>query len=354
MDGVDLDVRSGEIHGLIGPNGAGKTTFFNCLSGALPVTSGRVFFGDRDVTDLPTHKVTQLGVARSFQIVSTFSELTVFENVRVAVQAVTSHRAEVHTRAATLTDVTTRTQELVDRMGLSGKEHLLAATLSHGDQRLLDITLALATEPTMLLLDEPFAGLPSSGRGAITEVIRDLNHTHGMTILLIEHDIERVLALADDITVLHQGRVLAEGPPEEIKDNPEVQHAYLGTKTVTPVARKDDSGAAVLLELDGVDAFYGKSQALERVSLRVHSTEVVCLLGLNGAGKTTTLMSVMGAVPVRAGQIRLDGTDMTNRPSEAVAQADRAYLISNGQIVHEGGPQELLDDPELGQRLIGV
>ena len=332
VNDVNLDVREGTIHGLIGPNGAGKTTFFNCLSGTMAETSGRVVFRGQDITAASVHEITQRGMARSFQIVSVFKNLTVADNVRVAVQAVTTHKAEVHTRAAALVDVGTRAQELIDQMGLTGKEHVPAGVLSHGDQRLLDITLALASDPTMLLLDEPFAGLPSAGRDAVTAVVRRLNRERGMTILLIEHDIERIMALADVITVLSSGTLLAEGPPSEVRNNPEVQRAYMGEAHVADVTREDRTQAPVLLELDGVDAFYEKSQALERVSLRVHEGEVVCLLGRNGAGKTTMLMSIMGAVSVQHGAITFNGQDVTNRPSEAIARAGIG-LVPQGRRV---------------------
>jgi branched-chain amino acid transport system ATP-binding protein len=332
VDEVDLDVREGTIHGLIGPNGAGKTTFFNCLSGATAETSGRVMFRGRDITTASMHQIARQGMAKSFQIVSIFTDLSVAENVRVAVQAVTRHRAQVHTRAAALDDVGARAQELIDQMGLTGKEGIPAGVLSHGDQRLLDIALALAGDPTMLLLDEPFAGLPSAGRDAVTAVVRRLNREHGMTILLIEHDIERLMALADVITVLNGGRLLAEGSPSAIRHNPEVQRAYMGEAHVGEVEREDRSQAPVLLELTDVDAFYDKSQALERISLRVHEGEVVCLLGRNGAGKSTTLMSIMGAVSVRHGTITFDGADITNHPREAIARSGIG-LVPQGRRV---------------------
>jgi branched-chain amino acid transport system ATP-binding protein len=271
-------------------------------------------------------------MARSFQIVSVFKALTVAENVRVAVQAVTEHKAQVHTRAAGLDCIGARAQELIDQMGLSGMEQIPAGVLSHGDQRLLDIALALASNPTMLLLDEPFAGLPSAGRDAVTDVVRRLNREHGMTILLIEHDIERIMALADVITVLSNGQLLAEGPPTEVRNNADVQRAYMGETRGGEVIRADRTHAPVLLELDSVDAFYDKSQALERVSLRVHEGEVVSLLGRNGAGKTTSLMSIMGAVSVQHGSVTFEGKDITNHPSEAIARSGIG-LVPQGRRV---------------------
>lgn len=332
VDGVDLEVHEGTVHGLIGPNGAGKTTFFNCLSGTIPKTAGRVMFGGEDVSSLSTHQLVERGMARSFQIVSVFKDLTVAENVEVAVQAATRHKQQVHTDATALTDITGHAQELIDEWGLAGQQHLPAGMLSHGDQRLLDIAMALASGPSMLLLDEPFAGLPSSGRDAVTHVIRRLNQERGMTILLIEHDIERVMALADVVTVLNNGQVLAVGPPEQVRADPDVQLAYMGEAEVAEVDRVDRTGAPTLLDVVEVDSFYDKSQALERVSLRVHEGEVVCLLGRNGAGKTTTLMTIMGTVPVRHGTITFAGEDVTNAPPERIARAG-VGLVPQGRRV---------------------
>ena len=340
VNGVDLEVREGTIHGLIGPNGAGKTTFFDCLSGALEETSGQVTFRGRDVTRAPMHEIAQQGMARSFQIVSIFKELTVAENLRVAVQAVTSHKSQVHTRARAMTDVNNRAQELVEEMGLRGKEDVVAEVLSHGDLRLLDIGMALASEPKMLLLDEPFAGLPSGGRDAVTDVVRRLNRERGVTILLIEHDIERLMALVDVVTVLQSGKLLAEGTSDEIRNDPEVQRAYMGETHVAEVQRQDLTSRPTLLELRDVNAFYDKSQALENINLQVHEGEVVSLLGRNGAGKTTTLMSIMGAVSVRSGAVIFAGEDVTNAAPERVSRAGIGLVPQGRRIfgnltVHE-------------------
>lgn len=321
VDGVDLSVREGEIHGLIGPNGAGKTTFFNCLNGIIPLTAGKVVYRGDEITGKPSYAIASLGMARSFQIVSLFTNLTTFENVRVAVQAVSGHKHDLIGRAEAKSDINDQARRLIGEMGLAGKENVVAGTLSHGDQRLLDITMALATEPDFLLLDEPFAGLPNIERSEISRVVRNLNESRGLTILLIEHDIERVLELSDRMTVLHQGKVLARGAPQEIRSNPEVQRAYMGEERVESVERKDLSAARSLLQLEGVDAFYGKSQALEGVSLEVREGEAVCLLGRNGAGKTTTLSTIMGVIRAQGGRVVFDGEDISRWPIERIARA---------------------------------
>jgi branched-chain amino acid transport system ATP-binding protein len=320
VNGARLRVRKGAIHAVIGPNGAGKTTFFNCLNGIIPLSEGRITYRGEDITGQPPHMITRLGMARSFQIVSVFKDLTLFENVRVAVQAVSPHKHSLLTRAEAHDDINNEARRLIREMGLAGKEQVPAGTLSHGDQRLLDITMALATKPEFLLLDEPFAGLLGNERNEISRVVRELNEERGLTVLLIEHDIERVLELSDYITVLHQGKVLAEGTPDEIQAKPEVQRAYMGEERVESVERRDLREAEALLSVQNVDAFYEKSQALEGVSLEVCKGEVVCLLGRNGAGKTTTLSTIMGTVPAANGKIVFDGNDITNWPIERISR----------------------------------
>lgn len=332
VDGVDLSVKEGEIHGLIGPNGAGKTTFFNCLNGIIPLSSGKVVYRGEEITGKSPHVVAGLGIARSFQIVSLFANLTTFENVRVAAQAVSRHKYDLVSRAEAKSDINALAWRLIDEMGISGREEVLAETLSHGDQRLLDIAMALATEPDFLLLDEPFAGLPSVERVKISRIIRELNDARGLTILLIEHDIDRVLELSDRMTVLHQGKVLARGVPNEIRSNPEVQRAYIGEERVESVERRDLSGARPILQLEGVDAFYGKSRALEGVSLEVHEGETVCLLGRNGAGKTTTLSTIMGVIRAEGGQIIFDGEDISRWSIEHIARSGIGVMPQGRRI----------------------
>lgn len=332
VDGVDLGVKEGEIHGLIGPNGAGKTTFFNCLNGISPLSEGKVAYRGEEITGKPSYAIAGLGMARSFQIVSLFTNLTTFENVRVAVQAVSRHKHDLIGRAEAKSDINDRARRLIGEMGLAGEEDVVAETLSHGDQRLLDITMALATDPDFLLLDEPFAGLPSADRGEISRVIRSLNESRGLTILLIEHDIERVLELSDRMTVLHQGKVLARGVPHEIQSNPEVQRAYIGEERVESVERKDLSDAKSFLQLEGVDAFYGKSQALEGVSLEVREGETVCLLGRNGAGKTTTLSTIMGVIRAEGGRVVFDGEDISRWSIERIARAGIGVMPQGRRI----------------------
>ena len=224
LEDIDLAVQRGAIHAIIGPNGAGKSTFFNCLTGLLRPTSGRVLLEGRDITGLPPERISQLGVARSYQITNIFPGSTCLENVRVAVQSrrrswsfLRHHRDD----AATLDDA----EGILGTVGLGGKEDVAASSLSHGEQRNLEIGIALATRPTLLCLDEPTAGMSGSETREIVELIRRIGAS--LTILIVEHDMQVVMSLADRITVLDYGQVLAQGTPEEIQGNPAVQEAYL-------------------------------------------------------------------------------------------------------------------------------
>ena len=225
VDRVDVVVRRGELRSIIGPNGAGKTTFFRLISGETVPTSGRVWFGERDITGLPQHAVARLGIAKSYQITNVFPHLSVHENVRVAVQGWT-RSFNFWSRADALTDVAGRADALLRTVGLGGKAAQLAAHLAHGEKRHLEIAIALASEHQLLLLDEPTAGMSPEETDETTRLIREL--TAGRTVILVEHKMKVVMKISDRITVLHQGQVLAEGTPEEIRANERVRQTYLG------------------------------------------------------------------------------------------------------------------------------
>jgi branched-chain amino acid transport system ATP-binding protein len=320
VDHATFAIRRGELRSIIGPNGAGKTTLFNVLTGLLQADAGEALFRKTELTALSPHRIVAAGVSRSFQIISIFHALTVFENVRIAAQAKHRCRFAMLADGDRFADLNAEALRLVREVGLGGKELALAASLSHGDQRLLEIGIALATHPALLLLDEPLAGLAAHERRRVADLIRELHRS--VTIVLIEHDIDQVLALSDAITVLHQGRVIAEGAPAEIQQNPEVQTAYLGQLQIAagrPAARASETGGA-LLRTEGVNTFYGKSHVLHDVSLDVRRGECVALLGRNGAGKTTTLATITGVVPARGGRVVYRGRDIAGRPPEEIAR----------------------------------
>jgi branched-chain amino acid transport system ATP-binding protein len=225
VDRVDLTVREGELRSIIGPNGAGKTTLFRLISGEVAPTTGRIWFRGRELTGLPQHVVSRLGVAKSYQITNVFPHLTVLENVRVATQG-PARAFNFWSRADRLADARDRARALLGTVGLERKAGRLAAYLSHGEKRHLELAIALASDPALLLLDEPTAGMSPEETDATMVLIREL--VAGRTIVLVEHKMKLVMKISDRITVLHQGQVIAEGTPEEIRANERVQQTYLG------------------------------------------------------------------------------------------------------------------------------
>ena len=224
--GVDLAMPRGEIRALIGPNGAGKTTFFNMLTGQLRADSGEVLFKGERLSGLPPHAVWRRGVSRTFQITATFVTLTVLENVQVALS---SHERRTYSllRRAAVLDVDSAVA-LLDQVGLAAQAGRVAGVLAYGDLKKLELAVALANEPEMLLLDEPTAGMAPAERGALMALTERIARERGLTVLFTEHDMDVVFAVADRIMVLHQGRVIAEGRPDEVRANPQVQKVYLG------------------------------------------------------------------------------------------------------------------------------
>jgi branched-chain amino acid transport system ATP-binding protein len=225
VDDLSLSLARGQLHAIIGPNGAGKTTFFNLISGLLPVTSGRVFFDGQDITGLLPHQISRLGIKRTLQIKSVFNQLTVADNLWVTRQA---GKRFLHPFRAASRDVDTRERvdKTLEELGMTALAGRLAGTLSYGDVALLEIGMALISEPRLLLLDEPTCGMSPAETARAVAKIREL--THKVDIVIIEHDMEVVFEIADDITVLAQGAILASGKPEAISADERVREAYLG------------------------------------------------------------------------------------------------------------------------------
>jgi branched-chain amino acid transport system ATP-binding protein len=231
-DHVDLSVAAGEIHALIGPNGAGKTTLIHQLSGALRADGGKIFFDERDITRASLHQRVHLGVARSYQITSIFRGSTVAHNLALAVLARSGSSLRFWRPLAREQGLFEEALMLADQVGLAGRENMVASALAHGEQRQLEVGLALATHARLLLLDEPMAGLgPEESQGMVA-LLAKLKGT--VTLLLVEHDMDAVFQLADRISVLDSGRVITTGTPEVIRNDPEVKRAYLGEEATAP------------------------------------------------------------------------------------------------------------------------
>ncbi len=223
---VNFEVAHGEIRAIIGPNGAGKSTFFNCLTGVLRPTSGRIVFNGEEIAGLTSNAISQKGIARSYQITNILPNATVFENVRIAAQS-RRHSWNMVSHHLGFADINTKAEAALHAVGLLGKAAELASNLSHGEQRNLEIGIALATEPQLLCLDEPTAGMSAAETSETMELVHRIGED--LTILIVEHDMEVVMELADRITVLHYGAILAEGTPKEIQQNPKVLEVYLKT-----------------------------------------------------------------------------------------------------------------------------
>lgn len=228
VDDVSLKVRKNTLHAIIGPNGAGKTTFFNLLSGNIAPTSGHVIYKGRDITHQPVHRTIHFGVGRSFQITNIFSNLTVFENIRLACQALGGDNFKFWRSASNFKRYESRTWDVIETVGLQDRASTFARTLPHGDQRKLELGMILAPDPEVLLLDEPTAGMAAEQVPGLIALIQDVQRTGNKTVMLVEHNMNVVMSVSDQITVMHQGAVLAEGTPAEITANKEVQTAYLG------------------------------------------------------------------------------------------------------------------------------
>jgi len=325
--GANLKLGAGEIHALIGPNGAGKTTLFNLVSGMFAPDSGSIRLNGRDIQGVSSEAICHQGLARSFQITNLFRGLSIYENLRLSLQARSPVRFNIWRDIDSFPDIHTETAELVKFLGLEGIERVEGGELSYGGQRLVDLGIALGSKPQVLLLDEPLAGLAATERERVSNLIQDI--AVNIPVLIVEHDIDRVLAFSDRVTVMNQGEVLMTGSPDSVRADRRVQEIYTG-KGIPEVAhlRTDDSrqNTAPILRFECVNTFYGKSHILNDATLDVRDGEIVALLGRNGAGKSTLLKTLAGLVPAASGGIEYQGRDIAHLPAPDIAHLGIGYV----------------------------
>jgi branched-chain amino acid transport system ATP-binding protein len=324
---ASLTVGAGEIHALIGPNGAGKTTLFNLVSGLFPTDSGTILLHGCEIQGVPSEAICHQGLARSFQITNLFRGLTIYENLRLSLQAQSRGRFNIWRDIDSFENIHAETAELVKFLGLEGIETIEGGELSYGGQRLVDLGIALGSKPQVLLLDEPLAGLAAAERERVSNLIQNI--AANIPVLIVEHDIDRVLAFSGIVTVMNQGEVLMSATPEAVRADRRVQEIYTGKgiPEVTHQRSGDTRADAVpLLRFERVNTFYGKSHILHDATLDVGDGEIVALLGRNGAGKSTLLKTLAGLVPAASGTIAYQGRDITRLPAPDIARLGIGYV----------------------------
>jgi branched-chain amino acid transport system ATP-binding protein len=325
VSGANLSVQSGEIHALIGPNGAGKTTLFNLISSLYRPDSGTIRLSGRDIHGLPVQDICQRGLARSFQITSLFNASSIYENIRLSLQARHPGRFNIWRDVDSYSDVNAETVELIRFLGLEGIENIHSGELSYGGQRLVDLGVALGSKPQVLLLDEPLAGLAAAERERVSNLIKSV--ALNLAVLIVEHDIDRVLGFSRRVTVMNQGEVLMTGTPKEVRADRRVQEVYTGTGRPAATGRgASESVGKCILRFDNVNAFYGKSHILSDATLDVRNNEIVALLGRNGAGKSTLLKTLCGLVPPASGTIEFGGKTIRGLPTSDIARMGIGYV----------------------------
>jgi len=371
VDGVSLDVEEGSIQGLIGPNGAGKTTLVNVITGYVPFQSGEAWIGSDKLSGLPAHRVAGLGIARTFQNIRLFKDLSALDNVLVGMHS--RRRDDTLSQLATLPvfrrahrarlNEARRLMEVagLDPKAVSGRT---AGTLPYGDQRRLEIARALALQPRLLILDEPAAGMNPSEKQGMRALIDRLNKD-GLTILLIDHDMRLVMGVCTRVAVLNFGRKIADGTPKEVSTDAGVIKAYLGTGgerevTSAPGASGVDEATEVveaaaastvtaepesaMLEVRDLSVSYGPVNAVRGASLRVADGEVVALIGANGAGKSTILNTLSGLIRPGSGTATFDGLDLTTAKPSAIVRHGLAQVPEGREILSR---QTVLENLEL-------
>ena len=307
MKDMSFDLKAGEILGLIGPNGSGKSTVMSLIMGIERPNSGTITLDGVPIAGWPTHRIARSGVSIVFQHSRPLQRQTVLENIKLALLP------DSLLRLATEASVSERAREIAERVGLGDVLHRHPWTLPFADLRRMELAKAVARDPKVVLIDEPFAGLTSTEIKVFSDLIRTLRD-EGRAVLLVDHSVKSVAALADRVIAMYLGERIAEGSADEVMQNETVRRVYIGGKIEAVERRTVGTGdAATLLEVDAVEVFYGKAKALDGVDIRVQQDEFVSIVGLNGAGKTTLFNAISGLVPYR-GAIRFAGRDLRSSP----------------------------------------
>jgi branched-chain amino acid transport system ATP-binding protein len=331
---MSFDLRAGEIVGLIGPNGSGKSTVMSLIMGIQRANAGTITLDGIDIAGWPAHRIARAGISIVFQHSRPLQRQTVLENIKLALLP------DSLLRLATKTSVTERARAIAERVGLGGVLHRHPWTLPFADLRRMEVAKAVARNPKVVLIDEPFAGLTAAEIKTFSDLIRSLRDD-GRAVLLVDHSVKSVAALADRVIAMYLGEPIAEGSADEVMQNETVRRVYLGGAIEAVERNNSRTDAATLLDVECVDVFYGKAQALEGVVLRVRQDEFVSIVGLNGAGKTTLFNAISGLVPYR-GSIRFAGAELRRRTAAAIAR---------GGVVHCPETRELFGYMSVGDNL---
>ena len=332
---MSFDLRAGEITGLIGPNGSGKSTVMSLIMGLTRANAGAIKLDGVDIAGWPAHRIARSGVSIVFQHSRPLQRQTVLENVKLALLP------DSLLRLATEASAAERARAIAERVGLGGVLHRHPWTLPFADLRRMELAKAVARDPKVVLIDEPFAGLTSAEIKVFSDLIRTLRD-EGRAVLLVDHSVKSVAALADRVIAMYLGERIAEGSADEVMQNETVRRVYIGGKIETVERKAAAAEGATLLDIDAVEVLYGKAKALDGVSLRVQQDEFVSIVGLNGAGKTTLFNAISGLVPYR-GAIRFDGRDLRSLTAAAIARAGVVHCPETRELFGHMSVRENLD-----------